>query len=92
MFSPLLSAKISPKVSSPKQDGNDKASSTLSRRSVRAMDYKATTSVPTSPLLHHDLSTSSADSDSESRVCLSKKNLRGVRMCVLKAFGYVSAV
>ncbi|CAH1446311.1 unnamed protein product [Lactuca virosa] len=31
------------------------------------MDYKVATSLPTSPLVHHDLSISSADSDNESR-------------------------
>nr|XP_043615658.1 putative E3 ubiquitin-protein ligase LIN-1 [Erigeron canadensis] len=70
MVSPVRLAKSSPKVPSPKQDGNNnnnKASSTLSQRTTRAMDYKANTSLPTSPSMHHDLSTCSADSDNESR-------------------------
>ncbi|KAL7584374.1 putative E3 ubiquitin-protein ligase LIN-1 [Lactuca sativa] len=67
MFSPVISSKTSPKVSSPKQDGNNKVTSTSTLRSNRSMDYKVATSLPTSPLVHHDLSISSADSDNESR-------------------------
>ncbi|XP_071713381.1 putative E3 ubiquitin-protein ligase LIN-1 [Rutidosis leptorrhynchoides] len=69
MFSPIISAKSSPNVSSPLQYGNEKVlkSPALSQRTTRAMDYKVTTSLPNSPLLHHDLSTSSADSDNEAR-------------------------
>lgn len=70
MISPAISAKSSPKVPSPKQDGNDKMPSPMSRRVNRATDYRINTSLPTSPLLHHDFSTSSADSDNESRVSL----------------------
>ncbi|PWA53627.1 E3 ubiquitin-protein ligase LIN-1 [Artemisia annua] len=71
-ISPAISAKSSPKVPSPKQDGNDKMPSPMSRRVNRATDYRVNTSLPTSPLLHHDFSTSSADSDNESR----HKNVR----------------
>ncbi|KAI3750748.1 hypothetical protein L2E82_21540 [Cichorium intybus] len=67
-FSPqMFSGKTSPKVSSPKQDGNNKVTSTSTIRATRAVDYKVSTSFPNSPLVHHDLSTSSADSDNESR-------------------------
>ncbi|KAL4557528.1 hypothetical protein LXL04_035709 [Taraxacum kok-saghyz] len=67
MFSPVISSKSSPKVSSPKQDGNNKVTSTSTLRANRSMDYRVATSLPTSPLVHHDLSISSPDSDNESR-------------------------
>ncbi|KAI3757273.1 hypothetical protein L6452_04807 [Arctium lappa] len=67
MFSPAISRRTSPKVSSSKQDGNDKVTSILTLRATRTLDNKIITSLPTSPPVYHDLSTSSADTDYESR-------------------------
>ncbi|KAI3696066.1 hypothetical protein L1987_79075 [Smallanthus sonchifolius] len=55
----------SPKFASPKQEGNGKkeANSILRLQSTRDMDFK----VATSPEVHHDFSTGSADSDNETK-------------------------
>ncbi|KVI07270.1 Armadillo-type fold [Cynara cardunculus var. scolymus] len=73
-LSPVISRKTSPKVSSSKQDGNDKVTSTLTLRSTRAMDFKVNTSLPTSPpeqqesvkkKVNHERSSSNADAKSQ---------------------------
>ncbi|KAM5565133.1 putative E3 ubiquitin-protein ligase LIN-1 [Rosa sericea] len=62
VFSPLISPKTSPKVSSPKPDT---AASALRLLSVKITDSAVATSLPASPGMSNDYSISSADSDVE---------------------------
>ncbi|KAJ9553931.1 hypothetical protein OSB04_017976 [Centaurea solstitialis] len=65
-----MNSKVhSPKAPSPKQEGNGKqeARSILRLQSTRDMDFSVTTSLPTSPQVHHDFSINSADSNNESK-------------------------
>ncbi|XP_024985435.1 putative E3 ubiquitin-protein ligase LIN-1 [Cynara cardunculus var. scolymus] len=59
----------SEKVANAKQEGNGKeeARSILRLQSTRDMDFKVTTSLPTSPQVHHDFSINSPDLNNESK-------------------------